>query len=295
MKITKAIIPAAGVGTRFLPITKSIQKEMLPILNRPWIDYIVEDCIKAGIKDITFVVNEQNEQIKHYYSEESFLKRYLEKMHKMERYELIKNIHSQAEFHFVEQKESHPYYGTAVPVKLAQKYVENEDAFLVLMGDDFFYNADGSSETAKMIDVFNESGAMGLVTCLDVPTELVHKYGIAEFREEDGYRFLTNQMEKPAPETINSTLATLSKYIFTPQIFECMENQEPDKKSGEMYITHTYTALAQKGKVVLYTPEGRYLDGGYLLGWLKANLIIAKNDPQIREELIKLIEEEIIS
>jgi UTP--glucose-1-phosphate uridylyltransferase len=294
MKITKAIIPAAGVGTRFFPVTKTIQKEMLPILNRPWIDYVIEDCLKAGIKEIIFVINEHNQQIRQYYTEEPFLKRYLERMHKMDRFELIRDLHTKADFHFVEQKES-DQYGTAVPVKLAQPFVEHEDAFLVLMGDDFFYHADGTSETALMIETFEKSEASGLVTYMDVPRELVHKYGIAEYREENGFRYLINQHEKPEPGTINSTLATLSKYIFTPELFKYMEGQQPDARSVEMYITHTYTALAQEHKVVLYSPSGRYLDGGYLLGWLKANLILAKDDPEIREELIKLIEEEVIS
>lgn len=284
MKITKAIILAAGYGTRFLPITKTVQKEMLPLLQRPFIDYVVDDCIKAGVTDIIFVVKENDVQIRHYYAEDQYLKRYLDKMHKPEKYLPVADLHTKAKFTFVEQHESDPY-GTAVPVLLAKEHLINEEAFLVIGGDDYFYNEDGSSEMAKMIELFNASGAEGLVTCIDVPRELISKYGIATYREENGFKYLTKQVEKPEPNQVNSTLATISKYIFTPKIYTALEGQELDAKSGELYLTTAYDKLAQNEKVVLYNPSGEYLDAGYLAGWLKANLSLAHANSELWEQI----------
>lgn len=292
MKIKKAIISAAGFGTRFLPITKTIQKEMLPILSKPIIDYLVDECINAGIEEIIFVVNENDNQIQDYYSEDLYFKRYLERMNKADRYELIENIHLKAKFTFVFQKEEDPY-GTAVPVYLAKDFVKNEEAFLVVMGDDFFYNADGSNEITKMIRVFEESESKGLVSCITVPKELVGKYGIAEFREENGYKYLTNQIEKPQPDTVSSNFVTISKYIFTPEIYKYINIQEIDPKSGELFLTTAYTKFAKENKMVIYEPTGEYLDSGYVIGWLKANIIVAKNNPVIWKELKPFLEDKI--
>jgi len=292
MRIKKAIISAAGFGTRFLPITKTIQKEMLPILSKPIIDYLVDECINAGIEEIIFIVNENDNQIQDYYSEDLYFKRYLERMNKADRYELIENIHLKAKFIFVFQKEEDPY-GTAVPVYLAKDFVKNEEAFLVVMGDDFFYNADGSNEITKMIRVFGESGSKGLVSCITVPKELVGKYGVAEFREENGYKYLTNQIEKPQPDTVNSNFVTISKYIFTPEIFKYINIQETDSKSGELFLTTAYTKFAKENKMVIYEPTGEYLDSGYVIGWLKANIIVAKNNPVIWKELKPFLEDKI--
>lgn len=292
MKIKKAIISAAGFGTRFLPITKTIQKEMLPILSKPIIDYLVDECINAGIEEIIFVVNENDNQIQDYYSEDLYFKRYLERMNKADRYELIENIHLKAKFTFVFQKEEDPY-GTAVPVYLAKDFVENEEAFLVVMGDDFFYNADGSNEIVKMIRVFEESESKGLVSCITVPKELVGKYGIAEFREENGYKYLTNQIEKPQPDTVSSNFVTISKYIFTPEIYKYINIEETDPKSGELFLTTAYTKFAKENKMVIYEPTGEYLDSGYVIGWLKANIIVAKNNPVIWKELMPFLEDRI--
>lgn len=290
MKIKKAIITSAGFGTRFLPITKTIQKEMLPILNRPLVDYIVEDCIKAGITEIVFVISEHNNQLLHFYSENNRLYHYLKKMNKLEMYEQVQHLHQQASFTFIKQKDSDTY-GTATPVKLAQADVQNEDAFLVFMGDDFIFNTDGSSEAERMISLFSNSDAQGLATCVERPEAVLHKYGIAEVTKESGFTFLKNLIEKPAAGTAPSNLANMSKYIFTPNIFEIIEHQHVNPSSGELYITDSITQLAQTSKVVIHQPIGEYLDGGYVMGWLKANLVVANSQPALQTELAELLTE----
>lgn len=285
MKIKKALITCAGFGTRFLPITKTIQKEMLPILNRPLIDYVVEDCIKAGIEDIIFVVGEHNYQVMHYYRENQRLYDYLKKFNKLHLYEQIAQLHTQANFHFVKQKDSDPY-GTATPVILAKEHLINEEAFLVLMGDDFIYQVDEQDKTklstvAMMIEAYQQSAAKALLTCVEKPEEILHKYGVIKSYQENGVNFLKEIIEKPAPGQAPSNLVNISKYIFGPEIWPILAEQKVNPQAGELYITDTLQILVQKQPVVVHQPQGTYLDGGYVLGWLLANLTLAKNDPEI--------------
>jgi UTP--glucose-1-phosphate uridylyltransferase len=292
MKITKALITCAGFGTRFLPITKSVQKEMLPILNRPMIDYVVSDCLDAGIEEIFFIVNEnENQLVEHFYSESKILKQHMVKLGKEDRYEKSKlNIPSHVKFRFITQTVDDKY-GTAIPVYLAKEYLENEEAFLVFMGDDFIYSKD-TVEAKEMIKLFNSSKAEGLVTCITKPEAELYRYGVAEIKNDSDHTYLTNLIEKPETGTAPSNLINISKYIFTPKIFKLIENQKPNLSNGEYYITDTATQLAQNSPVVIYTPKGTYLDGGNVLNWLKANLIVAKDDPNLYPELQKFISEE---
>ena len=288
MKISKAVITCAGFGTRFLPISKTIQKEMLPILDRPLIDYVVDDCIRAGITDIIFVISEHNYQVLHYYRENQRLHQYLQKNNKLELYDSIKQLHQKANFHFVRQPDAENY-GTAVPVQLAKEYLKDEEAFLVLMGDDFIYNHNGHSEVAAMIKTFEESGAKGLVTCIEKPEEMLHRYGIAKLASENNFRYLQALIEKPAPGAAPSNLANISKYILPKTIFDLISVQQPNPQSGELYITDTVSQLALTEKVVVHQPSGEYLDGGYPLGWLLANLNVAKNNPEIWTAIKKFV------
>jgi len=282
--ITKAIITASGFGTRFLPISKTIQKEMLPILDRPVVDYVVEDLVKAGIKEIIFIINEHNIQIKHYYSENLRLYNYLKKMNKVNFYDHVADIHQQAKFSFIKQIDDGPY-GTAVPVKLCEDLLENEEAFLVFMGDDFIYNQNGDSEAAKMIELFEKTNVGGVATFIEKPDQELHQYGIAEVKEENGIEYLKKLVEKPAPGTAPSNLANISKYILTPEVFEIIKNQEVNPKSGELYITDTIEELAKRSKVAAHITKGEYLDGGNVKNWLMANLRVAMDDPDLKSSL----------
>ncbi len=290
MSIRKAIIATAGFGTRFLPISKTIQKEMLPILDRPLVDYIVSDCVKAGIEEIIFVVNEHNDQVIHFYRENRRLQEYLKRMNKSQLYSQVAHLHTEAKFTFVRQLDN-DLYGTATPLKLAESHVKDEPAFLVLMGDDFIYNGENNSAIADMIMTHEKSGAAGLITCVTKPDEILHKYGIAELKEQNGYQFLTNLVEKPAPGTAPSNLANISKYIMTPEVFKILADQKPNPSSGELYITDTILELAHRQSVVVHTPQGEYLDGGYLAGWLKANLMVLNSRPELKAEIAEFVKQ----
>lgn len=290
--IKKALITSAGFGTRFLPISKTIQKEMLPVLTRPIIDYIVSDCVKAGIEEIIIVVKEgENRLVEHFYKEYRSLKQHLMQMGKLEKHQDKLQEYDNVKFTFVTQTIADKY-GTAIPVKLAKKHLENEEAFLVFMGDDFIFNQNDKSEAKAMMEMFEKSGSKGLVTCITKPDEELHRYGVAEVLKENGFTYLKNLVEKPEPGTAPSNLTNISKYILTPGIFEIIENQKPNESNGEYYITDSVTQLAKTEEVCIYTPTGRYLDGGNLINWLKANIVVAKSDPELAGELKQFVKVE---
>lgn len=278
MHIRKALITAGGLGTRFFPITKTIEKEMLPVYNKPVIDYLVDDCIRAGITEFVIVVNNMSTQIKEYYSQKPALENELLQLGKHAELEKIQKLHQKARYTFLVQQPSDGY-GTAVPLAVAKEELLHEDAFLVLMGDDFLYNGETFSETEQMIQQFTAARAhspvAGLVTCIEKPETDLHKYGIAKIHTEHGISYLDSLIEKPAPGTAPSNLANISKYIFTPQVFELLETQNPNPSSGELYITDTATSLAAHAPVTVYTPKSEYLDCGTPDSWLHANTVVA--------------------
>lgn len=288
MKIRKALVAAAGFGTRFLPISKTLQKEMNPILGRPLIDHTIADCVAAGIEEIIFVVSEHNNQLKHFYSENKRLERYLEEKNKSELYEKVAHLHSQARFSFIQQPDSEQY-GTASPLNVAQHVLQDEDAFLVIMGDDFIFNTDGSSETARMLETMRRVGGAGLMSCVRVPREQVDRYGVVATTEIDGHTCLDHIVEKPTVDAAPSNLVNISKYIFTPHVFEILAQQKPNPDSGELYITDTATELTKHGSVAIFEPQGVYLDGGDPTKWLKANLTVGWNDPHIRAMITETV------
>jgi len=288
MKIKKAVITAAGYGTRSFPLTKTIQKEMIPVLNRPLIDYAVDDLIQAGVEEIIFVVKEGDTQLSHFYSESNEVKAYLQRMSKMDKYPELEKLHTKAKFTFVEQKPSDPY-GTATPLNLVKDYVKDEDAFFMYMGDNFIYNPDGSSEAAKMMDLFSNSRAKSLAGFISKPINVLYKYGVAEIYNENGFDFLKGIIEKPKPGEEPSDLVNLSRYIFTPEVFEILDNQKLNSEHSELFITDTLTIQSETNKVAVYKSEAIYLDGGVLEEWLKANLLLASKDQKFLSSLKEYI------
>lgn len=270
MNCTKAIIAVAGFGTRWLPITKSLEKCMLPVGNRPVIDYVVEDCIRAGIQDIYFVVSEQSDQLRRYYGENEAVYRHLQQKGKLKELEQLKQISQQANFHFVVQGPDLPY-GTAVPVMLCEKYVKANEQVVVLMGDQFVYSKDGSSEVGRLLEVVEASGATAGMAVVNVPREEVHKYGIVEVTKHDHQQFFKRIIEKPSVHEAPSTLNNLSMYVFDHELLGCLQDVKPTK--GEYYATDALNAyVGQLGRqLAVVTAKGEYLDGGTVEGWLRAN------------------------
>jgi UTP--glucose-1-phosphate uridylyltransferase len=267
MTITKAIIPVAGWGTRRLPITKTIEKCMLPIGNRPLVDYVVEDCLKAGITEIIFIVGEQSTQIRDYYADNLVLNEYLKRQGKEDKLPLV-TPPSNVTMHFVVQP-SEGKYGTAVPVALAADYIDEGEAAVVLMGDDFIYNRDGASEVARLVGEVSEGGCALLAA--QVAPEDTSKYGVIESDQQGNY---VRIVEKPAPEDAPSNLINISKYVLTKSVIDACKDL-PSSPRGEYELPDAVNSFVTNGGRVKVVPaQGDYLDGGSVESWLHANKVV---------------------
>lgn len=288
MQIKKAVIATAGLGTRFFPITKTIQKEMLPVLNRPVIDYVIEDLLTVGVEEIIFVVNEHNQQVLHFYSKNFRLKNLLLQHQQQDKCEDLNKYETRAKFVFIKQKDTE-IYGTAIPLKLAEPYLKKESAFFYLMGDNFIIAKEGQNEYQAMLKLYAESQATALVTAVPRPKEELNQYGILDLKAEGKFQRLINLIEKPEVTNAPSQYANISRYIFNQDIFSILKDQKVDSKLGELLVTDTVSLLAKKAKVVAYLSEGEYLDCGNVLAWLKANITLAFQNPEYKRELCEYL------
>lgn len=265
--ITKAIIPVAGWGTRRLPITKAIEKCMLPVGNRPIVDYVVQDCIAAGITDIYFVVNEQSDQIRRFYGDNQALEAYLERNGKSDM--LAPTLPERVTVHFIVQPDG--AYGTAVPVALAAEQTGTDEPIVVVMGDDFIYNRDGSSEIAHLIA--ETPDGQNAMLGVRVPKESVSRYGVIEMTENQDF---VRIVEKPSVEEAPSDLINVSKYVLNSATLKTILEYIKQPIEGEYQITDPINQVVQSGGIMKVVPaNGEFLDGGNLEGWLHANVVVA--------------------
>ena len=274
MSITKAIIPVAGWGTRRLPITKIIEKSMLPVGNRPLVDYSVQELIKAGVTDIYMVIsNVEPCQVREFYKDNIALNLYLEARGKADRLELAKTLPGNVRIHYTSQDPASKY-GTAVPVAMvAEEYNINEPVF-VFFGDDFIWNPDGESAAESLLKSVKspeESAILGV----EVPREEVVKYGMISTK--DGK--LTKIVEKPSLEEVDSNLVHVSKYIMSPKLIqemvEYVNSHDFGPKDQEYMATDPLASFVEKGGIVRVAPTtGEYLDGGSIEGWVHANNVV---------------------
>ena len=273
MPITKAIIPVAGWGTRRLPITKAIEKCMLPIGNRPLVDYIVKDCVQAGITDIFFVVSQGSTQLQQYFSENELLNQYLTYNGN---HDMLEVVHppQNVQFHYIEQ-DANQKYGTAIPVGLCVPYLAKGESVAVLMGDDFMYNVDGSSELLRQKSATPE-GANSMLA-VEVPHEEVNRYGVIQFQEDTGA--FEKIVEKPAVDQAPSNYINVSKYILNYELLVQIYNYCNLDVSGEFLLTEPINQYVLAGGTVQVVPAaGQYLDGGNVHGWLHANEVVVKHE-----------------
>lgn len=267
MSITKAIIPVAGWGTRRLPITKAIEKCMLPIGNRPLVDYVVQDCLAAGINEIYFIVGEDSDQLENYYRSNIKLIDYLKQNGKTDMLPLIAPL-AGVKLHFVVQP-SYGKYGTAIPVSLVADQIPAGESVVVLMGDDFIYTDDGSSETARLIAAAGKNSAM---LGVEVPPQAVSRYGVIETDEDNHF---VQIIEKPTPEDAPSNLINVSKYVLNADAIACIRAYAATERTSEYFITDPINDYVTAGGILSVVPaKGQYLDGGSVEGWLYANNVV---------------------
>lgn len=268
--ITKAIIPVAGWGTRRLPITKSVEKSMLPIGNVPVVDFIVQDCLKAGITDFYFVVNGAAQQLKSYYSHHRQLDEYLTQSGKQDLLPLV--TPPRANFHFINQDTTSGQYGTTVPVWLCRDYIGRDEQFLVIMGDQFIYRIDQRSNAADLMAEVAVNNLKAGLLGVPVPDDKIHQYGIIEKDEACHY---VRIVEKPRREDAPSNLNNASFYLFDPLIFEYLDKDMQREHKGEYMLTDVINQYVADGNVLrVCEAKGDYLDVGTVDGWLHANRVV---------------------
>lgn len=282
MKVRKAIIPAAGLGTRFLPATKAQPKEMLPIVDKPTIQYIIEEAVASGIEEILIITGRNKKSIEDHFDKSVELEMELEKAGKQEMLDLVKGISDMVDIHYIRQKEPR---GLGHAIHCAKSFVGNEP-FAVMLGDDVV-----ESEVPclkQLIDCFNEykTTILGVQT---VAPENVDKYGIVDgIHIEDRVYKVKRLVEKPDIEEAPSNVAILGRYIITPKIFEILENTKPGK-GNEIQLTDALETLIKNEAMYAYDFEGRRYDVGDKLGFLQATIEFALNREELRESFIEYL------
>ena len=265
-RIRKAVIPAAGYGTRFLPVTKAIPKEMIPIVDKPVIQYIVEEAQQSGIEEILIITGHGKRAIEDYFDTNIDLELQLRQQGKDQLLHLVQDI-SSINIHYIRQKHMR---GLGDAIRCAESFIDNEP-FAVLLGDDVVYNPEQPA-LKQMMDAFSRLGAT-MLGCQEVPQELVSRYGIVQGQPTDDDRVvkLIDMVEKPAVDEAPSRLAALGRYILTPDIFEILRRVQPGK-GGEIQLTDALRLMADREAVYAYTFSGRSYDTGNKLGFLKATV-----------------------
>jgi UTP--glucose-1-phosphate uridylyltransferase len=282
-KVRKAIIPAAGLGTRFLPATKAMPKEMLPIVDKPTIQYIVEEAIESGIEDIIIVTGKGKRAIEDHFDNNFELEQNLVEKEKFDLLEKVRQS-SKVDIHYIRQKEPK---GLGHAVWCARKFIGDEP-FAVLLGDDI---VQGDKPCLKqLMDEYGKTGA-SIIGVQPVPEEETHRYGIIEPLEQTGRRYeVKNFVEKPAKGTAPSNLAIMGRYILTPEIFLFLEEQKIGA-GGEIQLTDAIQKLNEIQRVFAYNFEGKRYDVGEKIGFIKTTIEFAMKNEELKQELIQFMEE----
>lgn len=282
-KIRKAIIPAAGLGTRFLPATKAQPKEMLPIVDKPTLQYIIEECVASGIEEILIITGRNKKSIEDHFDRSVELEMELEKAGKQQMLEMVREISDMVNIHFIRQKEPR---GLGHAILCAKTFVGDEP-FAVLLGDDVVYN-DQKPCLKQLMDCYGEykTSVLGVQT---VDPQNVNKYGIVGgLHIEDRVYKVKELVEKPSVEEAPSNVAILGRYIITPKIFEILENTKPGK-GNEIQLTDALLKLIEHEAMYAYNFEGRRYDVGDKLGFLEATVEYALRKEELRDGFIEYL------
>lgn len=280
-KIRKAIIPAAGLGTRFLPATKAMPKEMLPIVDKPTIQYIVEEAIASGIEDIIIVTGKGKRAIEDHFDRNLELESSLEAKNKLALLEKI-NVSSNIDIHYIRQKEP---LGLGHAIWCARNFIGNEP-FAVLLGDDVVRSEEPCLK--QLMNQFNQTFS-SVIGVQEVPDEDVHRYGVIDpVNTENALMQVTKFVEKPSLEEAPSNLAIIGRYILTPEIFRFLDEKKKGK-GGEIQLTDAIEQLNTIQRVFAYKFEGRRYDVGEQLGFIETTIDFALSRDDLREDVKALI------
>lgn len=278
--IKKAVIPAAGWGTRFLPITKSQPKEMIPIVDTPVIQYVVEEAVKSGITDILMIIGKGKRAIEEHFDRSPLLENALYEKGRMEELEKLKKISNLANIHFVWQKEMN---GLGDAISYARNHVGNEP-FAVLLGDTLLASENGKPVTRQLMDVYDRYKG-SVVALEEVAPQLVNRYGIIDGSRLDDNVLLANDfVEKPDIDQAPSNLAVASRYVFTPDIFDYLD-KTPRGKNNEIQLTDAMRMMVRDQAMYGLKINGIRYDIGNKLDFIKTNLIYGLQNDEIKEKL----------
>lgn len=286
-QVRKAIIPAAGLGTRFLPATKALAKEMLPIVDKPTIQFIVEEARKSGIEDIVVVDGKNKRSIEDHFDSNPELEDNLRDKHKDEMLKLVQET-TDINIYFIRQ--SHPR-GLGDAVLTARDFIGDEP-FVVMLGDDLNnINGDAEPLTKELINSYEETGASTLAV-MRVPHEDTAKYGVINPSKEvmpDLYN-VTSFVEKPEPKDAPSDLAIIGRYVFTPEIFDVLAKTKPGK-GNEIQLTDAINTLNKTQRVFAHEYKGHRYDVGNKFGWIETNIEYGLKHPETKDELREYIKD----
>ncbi|TJX13881.1 UTP--glucose-1-phosphate uridylyltransferase GalU [Tissierella creatinini] len=284
MQVRKAIIPAAGLGTRFLPATKAQPKEMLPIVDKPTLQYIIEEAVESGIEEILIITGRNKKSIEDHFDKSVELELELEKAGKTELLDEVRKISDMVNIHYIRQKEPK---GLGHAIHCAKSFIGNEP-FAVLLGDDIVYSEKPCLK--QMIEVYDEYKTT-ILGVQEVPTEDVNKYGIVDAKLiEDRIYKVKGLIEKPSVDSAPSNIAILGRYIINPAIFEILEHTQPGK-GGEIQLTDGLKTLSQKEAMYAYNFVGQRYDVGDKIGFLKATVEFALRRDDLKEGFMDFLKE----
>lgn len=279
----KAVIPAAGLGTRFLPATKAMPKEMLPIVDKPTIQYIIEEAVEAGIEDIIIVTGKGKRAIEDHFDSSVELEELLLSKQKYELLEHIRSISDLANIHYIRQPRP---LGLGHAIWCARRFIGDEP-FAVLLGDDVVRN--GAPSLRRMTKLCEETHG-SVLAVRQVPREQVSRYGIVDGEpESDGTVRVHNLVEKPSPDVAPSTLAIIGRYVLTPEIFSYLE-QGKIGVGGEIQLTDALVELNQRQPMLAFPYGGDRFDVGEKFGFIEATLEFALEKPELKDDVVQLME-----
>lgn len=287
-QVKKAVITAAGLGTRFLPATKNLPKEMLPIVDTPIIHYVAEECVEAGIEDVIIVIRPGNEAVMSYFTPNKHLQKSLAEAGKEKQLEKYNKMIGGANFIFVHQKPGLPY-GNGSPILTARSLVKDEP-FVVCWGDDLLLNSAGDGGVKQVVDSFvAHDDACGIMGTTEVPREEVSRYGVVELI--DGTDRIKKIIEKPKPEETTSNLIEFGRMVLGPEIFEYLDETKTGK-DGELWLMDSIHQLLSNKPVYAKKIQGEFLTTGDPLRFLKASLKYAMQRPELSDDLRDFMKKE---
>ena len=282
--VKKAVIPAAGLGTRFLPATKAQPKEMLPIVDKPTLQYIIEEAVASGVEEILIITGRNKKSIEDHFDKSVELELELENKGKTDLLEIVRGISNMVNIHYIRQKEPKGL-GDAI---YCARYFIGDEPFAIMLGDDMVDNGQGPPCLKQLIDAYETHNA-SILGVQEVDKENTDKYGIIDGQKLSNNIYKVKALvEKPDPDQAPSNVAILGRYIITPQIFDIL-GQIPPGKNGEIQLTDALEILKDKEDMYAYVFEGRRYDLGDKLGFLQATVDAALKKPELRDEFLRYL------